>query len=79
MENQESLKTVKEQILNALSHPEAEEGLYLSNLLLVHDEDTRPNVEASENEILHALEELISEGAIVLDEFSGKVVFRKTA
>jgi len=68
-------KNVKGQILTALSHPEAEEGLYFRNFALLHEEDERPSVEASEEDILEALQELISEGRVRMNDGSGEVIF----
>lgn len=70
----ESEKT-KRQIITALSHPEAEEGLYFNNFQTLHEEDERIVVEASELEILDALRELIAEGKVVTDESGTEVVF----
>ena len=68
----------KKQILSALSHPEASEGLYLANFLTKDaKEDERPGIDASTEEILRALEGLITSNLIILDENAGKVVFRK--
>jgi hypothetical protein len=67
---------VKSQILKALSHPEAEEGLYFRNFSLLHEEDERPPVVANEVEILDALKELLKEGRITMDESGKEVVFQ---
>ncbi len=56
--------SIKQQILAALSHPEAEDGLYFNNLIVVHEEEERPIVEGDEELILRALEEMLDEGAI---------------
>lgn len=66
---------VKGQIMTALSHPEAEEGLYFRNFALLHEEDERPSVEASEEDILEALHELIQEGRVRMNDGSGEVIF----
>ena len=71
-----SLEAVKTQILKALGHPEAEEGLYFRNLWLLHEEDERPPVVAEEVEILDALRELLDEGKIMMDESGKEAVFQ---
>lgn len=67
---------VKSQILEALGHPEAEEGLYFRNFWNLHEEDERPKVEGDEVEILDALRELLDEGKILMDESGKEVVFQ---
>ena len=71
------LNLVKAQILEALSHPESEEGLFFSNFAHLHEEDERSPVEAKDEEILDALEELIREGKVRMDEDSQRAVFHK--
>lgn len=67
---------VKSEIIEALCHVEAEEGLYLRNFLLVHHEDSRPRVHASQEQLLDALTELIVEGAVRITESQEQVVFQ---
>ena len=67
--------TVKEQIVSALQHPEAEEGLYFRNFANLHEEDERPAVEGDQLEILDALKELIDEGMVVVSEGDEELVF----
>lgn len=55
---------IREQILAALSHPEAEDGLYFNNLIVVHEEEERPIVQGEERDILVVLTELIDEGLV---------------
>ena len=69
------LDQVKEQVLAALQHPEAEEGLYFRNFRHVHEEDERPVVQADQVELLEALNELIGEGKVHMDESCEEVVF----
>ena len=69
------LGEVKGQILKALTHPEAEEGLYFRNFYHLHEEDERPAVEARQDLILDALKELISEGRVQMDEGEGEAIF----
>ncbi len=72
----DSLEGVKSQIIKALQHPEAEEGLYFRNLWFLHEEDERPPVVAEEVEILDALRELMDEGKVVMDESGEEVIFQ---
>lgn len=69
------LDSVKGQIIKALAHPEAEEGLYFRNLHHHHEEDERELVEAGQEEILEALKELIDEGRVRTDETGEEIIF----
>lgn len=71
----DNLGEVKSQILEALRHPEAEEGLYFRNFYHLHEEDERPAVQAEESDILDALRELVGAGKVVLDETGPEAVF----
>ncbi len=66
----------KAQILEALGHAEAAEGLYFRNLWHLHEEDERTQVLADEVEILDVLKELIAEGRISMDESGKEVIFK---
>ena len=66
---------IKEQLVAALSHPEAEDGLYFENLYILHEEEERPAVSGSQVEILDALKELIDEGKVVADDSGEHPVF----
>ena len=55
---------IKKQIVAALSHPEAEDGLYFNNLIVVHEEEERPLVQGEEADVRAALKELIGEGTV---------------
>lgn len=66
---------IKDEIVSALSHPEAEEGLFLANLLVVHEEDDRPQVSGNDKEILSAIESLIVDKKVSLTHDQGRVVF----
>lgn len=68
-------KAIKEQILHALMHPEAEEGLYFRNFYHLHEADERDPVEGDEVSILDALKELIHEGQVVADDSGEELVF----
>ncbi len=54
-----SIEDARQQILAALKHPEAEEGLYFDNFYHLHEEDERPRVSAPQVEILEAIKVLI--------------------
>lgn len=73
---EKSRERIKDQIIKALQHPEAEEGLYFRNFWLLHEEDQRPAVEAEQVDILDALRELLDEGAVVMDESGEEVIFQ---
>ena len=66
---------IKSDILSALSHPEAEEGLYLNNLLVVHEEEERCPVRGTQLQVLDALKALIDAGKVVTDESGEDVIF----
>jgi hypothetical protein len=69
------MKGMKEQILSALAHPEAEEGLYFRNFYHLHEEDEREAVRGNDLQILEALKELIQEGRVRADESGEEVIF----
>lgn len=50
----------------ALSHPEAEDGLYFNNLIIVHEEEERPIVEGDETAILQVLDDMVVEGTLAV-------------
>jgi hypothetical protein len=66
---------IKDTILKALQHPEAEDGLYFNNLIAVHEEEERPCVEGDEVEILEALRELIQTNQICTSDKDGNTIF----
>lgn len=72
------VQMVKSEVIQALGHIEAEDGLYLQNFLHVHDEDCRPLVNASQQEVLDALTQLIAEGAVRLTQLEEQVIFQLT-
>ena len=49
--SQQVIPRIKAQILQALAHPEAEEGLYFRNFVHLHEEDEREAVEGDEEVI----------------------------
>lgn len=55
---------IKREILAALSHPEAEDGLYFNNLIVVHEDEERPIVRGEEDEVVAALKDLVKAGTI---------------
>jgi hypothetical protein len=59
-----SNELIRKQILAALSHPEAEDGLYFNNLIVVHEEEERPIVEGDEGVIRATLAEMVKDGLI---------------
>lgn len=67
--------SVKAQVLAALDHPEAEEGLYFRNFFYLHEEDERPAVVADQIDVLDALKELIAEGRVVMVEGGEEAIF----
>ena len=69
------LDHIKEEILAALQHPEAEEGLYFHNLRYVFEEEERPVVSGHELDVLEALRQLVVDGQVVTDESGDEVVF----
>lgn len=69
------ITAIKEQVLKALNHPEAEDGLYFNNLWIEHEDEERPLVEGTQEEILDALKELIAEGKVYTDESGEEVIF----
>jgi len=66
---------IKELILVILSHPEAEEGLYLENFSTTHEEEERPVIDVDELTLLDNLKDLISEGKVKIDDSSEKIIF----
>lgn len=66
---------IKNQIIQALSHPEADEGLYFRNLYNLHEEDERKPVSGTQEEILEALKELMSEGKVMASEDGPEMIF----
>lgn len=70
-----SKNLIRDQIIAALSHPEAEDGLYFNNLIVVHEEEERPIVEGDESLILAVLEEMIADGAVKSTGEGGQRIF----
>lgn len=70
------LDKIKAQVLKALHHPEAGDGLYFRNFFRLHEEDERVGVDAERAEILAALNELISEGEVQMDGDGQEVIYQ---
>jgi hypothetical protein len=66
---------IKKEILQALKHPEAEDGLYFNNLIAVHEEEERTCVQGDDLQVLDALFELIQAGQIFTSQKDGNTVF----
>lgn len=66
---------IKAQIIEALSHPEAQDGLYFRNFYYLDDVDERITVEGDQVEILDALRELIDEGRVRMDDEGEEAIF----
>jgi hypothetical protein len=71
--------TIKKEILAALSHPEAEDGLYFNNLIVVHEEEERPIVRGEEGQVRTVLEQLISSGAIEASGSGHETIYKLKA
>lgn len=69
------METIRSQILSALAHQEAEEGLYFENLIAVHEEEERNVVAGTQIEILDELKKLIDEGRVGVREEGEALVF----
>ncbi|RMD85873.1 MAG: hypothetical protein D6808_04460 [Candidatus Dadabacteria bacterium] len=70
-----SKELIKAQILRALTHPEAEDGLYFRNLYNLHEVDERLPVSGSKDEIMEALEELVREGKVHMTTSGDETVY----
>ena len=69
---------IKDDILKALAHPEAEEGLYLNNIQVVHEVEERPQVRGSLEEIEKALSQLVEEGKVTSLGEGANTIFKLT-
>lgn len=70
--------SVEQSVLKALSHNEAEDGLYFRNFSHLHEEDKRPSVRASPKVLISALNKLLRAGKIELDFDELEITFRLT-
>ena len=66
---------IKQEILAALKHPEADEGLFFRNFAHLHEEDERPGVDGTPQQIQEALAELVDEGLVIADTAREEPVF----
>lgn len=73
--SENNIDSIKAQILAALQHPEAEEGLYFRNFAHLHEVDERPPVKARDEDIFEALKDLIGEGKVLLQENGSEATF----
>lgn len=76
MKKRRQLDEIKSEVISALAHQEAEDGLYLRNFSHLHEEDERDPVLADMPYLLAALTELVSEGRVLLDENGGECIYR---
>ncbi len=70
-----SADRIKREILAALRHPEAEDGLYFNNLTELYEEEERPPVIGEDVEILDALKALIDEGLVTTTDGEAGTIF----
>ncbi len=68
--------SIRSQIILALRHEEAEDGLYFNNLIAVHEDEERPVVGGTQEEILAVLGDMIQEGEVIADDSGPEVIFR---
>lgn len=71
-----SNQKIKDEILSALSHPEAQDGLYFWNLGHVSEMDLRPRVRADDDDIYLALLELLRDEEVIMESGENEAVFR---
>jgi hypothetical protein len=72
-----NLQRIKGEILEALGHIEAEDGLYFNNLIVVHEDEERVVVSGEEREVLQALNDLAKEGRIEIEGEGETAIFKK--
>ena len=70
-----NITEIKQTLIQALKHQEAEDGLYFRNFFNMHEADERPMVKASKEDISKALNELIKENKVKLSSFDDDVIF----
>lgn len=73
--DQNRLAKIRQEIITALSHPEASDGLYFRNFQNLHEADDRPSVGGDEIEVLEALKQLIAEGVVTVDDSHKEMIF----
>jgi hypothetical protein len=74
--DEKHLDAIKRQIVAALRHPEAEDGLYFNNLIVVHEEEERPPVAGDDAHVRKALVELIENGDVISSGDGDHTIFR---
>lgn len=72
-------KEIMNDIVKALSHPEASDGLYFRNFANLHEEDERPVVRGTQVEILDALKLLLDDGKVIIQEGDMEAIFHLVA
>lgn len=70
------IERIKSEILAALRHEEAEDGLYFNNIVVVHEEEERPIVTGTDQDIRTALKELIEQGIVATEMSGSEVIYR---
>ena len=70
-----NITEIKQTLIQALKHQEAEDGLYFRNFFNMHEADERPMVKASKEDISKSLNELIKENKVKLSSFDDDVIF----
>ena len=68
---------IKSEILAALDHPEAEDGLYFTNLTQLYEEEERPQVNGADADIMEALKELIQDGEVFTATGEAGLIFMR--
>ena len=66
---------IKKEILAALNHQEASDGLYFRNFQHLHEADDRDPVSGDELEVLEALKELIENKQVRVDDSGQEPIF----
>ncbi|MCC6220667.1 MAG: hypothetical protein IT291_05430 [Deltaproteobacteria bacterium] len=69
------MQDIKNQIVKALNHPEAQDGLYFRNFFHLHESDERAAVDGNQVDILDALRELLDEGKIAMSSGDEEPIF----
>lgn len=70
------LENLKEQIITALNHAEAEDGLFFQNFIIVHESEDRQPVTTNDAGLIYALEDLVKDEKVTMAAMDGKVIFQ---
>jgi hypothetical protein len=70
------LENLKNQIINALNHTEAEDGLFFQNFIIVHESEDRQPVMTNDAGLIYALEDLVKDEKVSMGVMDGKVIFK---